>query len=102
MQLQRFGDAVAAVAEYGAPVCGEMEVWTLKSYDASYARQEIRSVSSSSPRVTAELHPKADAFDYTVTVVPIDTAEKLSTIVMIETDYPPDAPKSYPVHVRVK
>ena len=63
---------------------------------------KIRSVSSSSPRVTAELQPKADAFDYTVTVAPVDTAEKLSTIVMIETDYPPDAPKSYPVHVRVK
>jgi hypothetical protein len=63
---------------------------------------KIRSVSSSSPRVTAELHPNAEAFDYTVTVAPTDTAEKLSTIVMIETDYPPDAPKSYPVHVHVK
>jgi Protein of unknown function (DUF1573) len=63
---------------------------------------KIRSVSSSSPRVTAELHSKTDAFDYTVTVAPVDTAETLSTIVMIETDYPPDAPKSYPVHVRVK
>jgi hypothetical protein len=63
---------------------------------------KIRSVSSSSPRVSAELHPRTDASDYTVTVTPVDTAEKLSTTVMIETDYPPDAPKSYPVHVRVK
>jgi hypothetical protein len=62
----------------------------------------IRSVSSSNPRVSAQLHPKTGAFDYTVTVTPIDTAEKLSTIVMIETNYPPDAPKSYQVHVHVK
>jgi len=63
---------------------------------------KIRSVSSSSPRVSAELHPKADASDYTMTVAPVDTAEKLSTVVTIETNYPPDAPKSYPVQVRVK
>jgi Protein of unknown function (DUF1573) len=63
---------------------------------------KIRSVTSSSPRVNAELYPKSDASDYTVTVAPVDTAEKLSTIVTIQTDYPPDAPKSYPVHVRVK
>ena len=63
---------------------------------------KIRSVSSSSPRVSAELHPKAEASDYTMTVAPVDTAEKLSTVVTIETNYPPDAPKSYPVQVRVK
>jgi uncharacterized protein DUF1573 len=63
---------------------------------------KIRSISSSSPRISARLDPKADGSDYTVTVAPVDTAEKLSTTVMIETDYPPDAPKSYPVHVRVK
>jgi Protein of unknown function (DUF1573) len=63
---------------------------------------KIRSVSSSSPRVSAQLQPRTDASDYTVTVTPVDTAEKLSTTVMIETDYPSDAPKSYPVHVRVK
>ena len=63
---------------------------------------KIRSVSSSSPRVSAQLHSGTDTSDYTVTVTPVDTAEKLSTTVMIETDYPSDAPKSYPVHVRVK
>lgn len=63
---------------------------------------QIRSVSSSSPRVTAELHPRTDRSHYTMTVAPVDTAEKLSTVVTIETNYPPDAPKSYPVHVRVK
>ena len=61
---------------------------------------KIRSVTSSSPRINAQL--KTAASDYTVTVAPVDTAEKLSTTVMIQTDYPPDAPKSYPVHVRVK
>ncbi len=63
---------------------------------------KIRSVTSSSPRINAEHHPKTDASDYTVTVAPVDTAQKLSTVVTIETDYPPDAPKSYPVHVRIK
>ena len=63
---------------------------------------KIRSVSSSNPRVSAQLHSGTNTSDYTVTVTPVDTAEKLSTTVMIETDYPSDAPKSYPVHVRVK
>jgi Protein of unknown function (DUF1573) len=63
---------------------------------------KIRSVTSSSPRVTAELDPRTNGSDFNVTVAPVDTAEKLSTIVTIQTEYPPDAPKSYPVHVRVK
>jgi Protein of unknown function (DUF1573) len=63
---------------------------------------KIRSVTSSSPRVTAELDPKTNGSDFNVTVAPVDTAAKLSTVVTIQTDYPPDAPKSYPVHVRVK
>jgi hypothetical protein len=63
---------------------------------------KIRSVTSSSPRVTTQLHVNTEASDYTLTVAPADTAEKLSTVVTIETDYPPDAPKRYPLHVRVK
>jgi Protein of unknown function (DUF1573) len=62
----------------------------------------IRSVSSSSPRVSTQLHVNAEASDYTLTVAPADTAEKLSTVVTIQTDYPVDSPKSYPLHVRVK
>jgi hypothetical protein len=63
---------------------------------------KIRSVKSSSPRVNAELYPKADASGYTVAVAPVDTAEELSTVITIQTDYPTEAPKSYSVHVRVK
>jgi hypothetical protein len=63
---------------------------------------KIRSVTSSSPRINAQLYSKTDSSDDTVTVAPVDTTEKLSTTVVIQTDYPPNAPKSYPVHVRVK
>ncbi|HEY5954119.1 MAG TPA: DUF1573 domain-containing protein [Terrimicrobiaceae bacterium] len=63
---------------------------------------KIRSVSSLSPKVKARLQASTEPAGYILTVTPEDTAEKLSTTVTIETDYPPDAPKSYPVYVRVK
>ncbi len=62
----------------------------------------IRSVSSSSPRVTTQLKVKAEAADYTLIVFPSDTSEKLAATVTVETDYPRDAPKSYPVYIRIK
>jgi hypothetical protein len=62
----------------------------------------IRSVSSSNPRVRVQLEVKAEAGDYSLIVSPSDTGEKLAATVMVETDYPVDAPKSYPVYVRIK
>jgi Protein of unknown function (DUF1573) len=62
----------------------------------------IRSVSSSSPRVTTQLEIKAEGTDYTLIVSPSDTAAKLAATVTVETDYPLDAPKSYQVYIRIK
>jgi hypothetical protein len=39
---------------------------------------------------------------YALVVQPADTAQKESAELIVQTDFPPDAPRSYTVHARIK
>ncbi|HEY2344008.1 MAG TPA: DUF1573 domain-containing protein [Chthoniobacteraceae bacterium] len=60
------------------------------------------SVSSSNPRISASLQTVKAGDQYLVSIKPADTAQKESGEVNVVTDFPPEAPKSYVIHVRVK
>lgn len=62
----------------------------------------IKSVVSSNPRITATLLPRAAEEGSVVMVKPADTRQKESGAVTVQTDFPPDAPRSYTIHTRVK
>ncbi len=62
----------------------------------------VKSVKSSSPRFSASVQPVKEGDRYTVTVKPIDTSAKESAEVIVETDYPRAAPRSYRFFARIK
>lgn len=62
----------------------------------------IRSVSTSNPQIVASLSTVKPGERYTISVRPSDTSRKQSAELAIETDFPPDAPRTYNVHARVK
>jgi len=62
----------------------------------------IKNVSSSNPRIAATLAAAKPGEAATVMVTPTDTAQKESAELTVQTDFPPDAPRSYTIHARVK
>jgi hypothetical protein len=62
----------------------------------------IKSVSSSSPRLTAKLEPTKPGEPYAISVTPVDTAQKESAEISVQTDFPPDAPHTYTIWARIK
>ena len=62
----------------------------------------IKSVVSSNPRLSATLAPGGTGDASAVIVKPVDTTQKESAEVTVQTDSPPDAPRSYTIHARVK
>ena len=62
----------------------------------------VKSVTSSNPRVTAALETVKPGAQYTVTVAPADTTQKESAEISVQTDFPPDSPKIYTIHARIK
>jgi hypothetical protein len=62
----------------------------------------VKSIKSSNPKITAKLETVRAGEEYVVNVKPSDTAEKESAELTIETDFPPDSPKSYRVFARIK
>lgn len=63
---------------------------------------KVRSVLSSSPRISARLETVEPGASYTVIVQPADTAGRESAEVTVQTDFPPDAPRAYTIHARIK
>ena len=63
---------------------------------------KVRGVTSADKNFTAQLETIKAGESYVIHVKPSATAEKASTELSIETDYPPDAPKSYRAFVRIK
>ena len=62
----------------------------------------VKSVTSSNPRVTATIETATPGTQYVVTVKPADTAQKESAELTVQTDFPPDAPRAYTIHARIK
>ena len=63
---------------------------------------QIVAVASSNPRIAASLSPGKETGKYVISVSPIDTTQKESAEVFIQTNYPPEGPKAYTVQVRIK
>jgi hypothetical protein len=63
---------------------------------------KVRGVSSSDAKFSAKLETVKEGSSYLVHVKPVSTAEKASVELSIDTDYPPEAPRSYRAFVRVK
>lgn len=62
----------------------------------------VKSVTSTNPRISAKLHTDAAGQRYSLTVQPQDTASKEVAEIRVQTDFPPDAPRSYLIYARVK
>lgn len=62
----------------------------------------IKSVTSSNPRLPANLETIKAGEQYAVSVTPADTAQKESAEISVLTDFPADAPHTYVIHARVK
>jgi hypothetical protein len=62
----------------------------------------IKSVSSSNPRLTAQLQTVKDGEAYAVLVKPADTAQKEAAEISVVTDFPAAAPRTYTIHARIK
>lgn len=62
----------------------------------------VKSVTSSNPRVTATLQTVQAGERYLLTVKPADTAQKEAAQFTVQTDFPPDAPRAYTIHARIK
>jgi hypothetical protein len=62
----------------------------------------IKSVASSNPRLPATLETIKAGAAYAVSVKPADTAQKESAEISVQTDFPPDAPRTYIIHARIK
>lgn len=62
----------------------------------------IKSVTSSNPRLPATLETIKAGTAYAVSVKPADTAQKESAEITVQSDFPPDAPRTYIIHARIK
>lgn len=62
----------------------------------------IKSVTSSNPRLAATLETIKPGAAYAVSVTPADTAQKESAEISVQSDFPPDAPRTYIIHARIK
>jgi hypothetical protein len=63
---------------------------------------KVTGVKSSSPRLAANLTTAKPGEEYIVTVKPTDTSQKEAAELTIETNFPPDAPRSYRVFARIR
>ncbi len=62
----------------------------------------ITSIRSSNPRLKATLRTIEAGKHYTIEVQPTDTTQREIGQLAVQTDFPPDAPRSYTIHARVK
>lgn len=63
---------------------------------------EIKSVTSSNPRLSATVETVKAGQEYVVSVTPKDTTAKESAELTVATNFPPDAPRSYRIFARIK
>jgi hypothetical protein len=65
-------------------------------------RVRIKGVTSPNPRIVATLETIKAGEEYVVSVKPADTTQKESAEISVQTDFPPDAPRAYTIHARIK
>ena len=63
---------------------------------------QIIAVASSNPRIAATLATLKAGEKYGIDIRPVDTTKPESAEVFVQTNYPPEGPKAYTIHVRVK
>jgi hypothetical protein len=63
---------------------------------------KIKGVRTSDPSITAKLEPINPGESYKVTITPTATNAKQSVEISVDTDYPPDAPRTYLIYARIK
>ena len=63
---------------------------------------QIVAVASSNPRIAATLATLKAGEKYGINIRPADTTKAESAEVFVQTNYPPEGPKAYTIHVRVK
>jgi hypothetical protein len=78
------------------------EAKTVELTAAHPSAMKITSVTSSSPRIHVVLLPEEKGASRFLRIEPADTTRKEIAQVTVQTDFPPDAPKSYVIHARVK
>ena len=62
----------------------------------------ITSIRSSNPRLKATLRTIEAGKHFAIEVQPADTTQREIAQLAVQTDFPPDAPRSYTIHARVK
>jgi Protein of unknown function (DUF1573) len=62
----------------------------------------VKSVTSSNPRLSATLKTNKPGEEYALSVRPADTAQRETAELIVQTDYPPDAPRAFTIHARIK
>jgi hypothetical protein len=79
----------------------EPEVKTVQLSANGYPVQ-VKSVTSSNPRITATVEAQKPGEEYIVSIKPVGTAQKESAEINVLTDFPTDAPRTYTIHARIK
>lgn len=62
----------------------------------------VKGVTSSNPRVTVKLETVKEGAEYALMVRPADTTRKETAELIVQTDFPPDAPTACKIFARVK
>jgi hypothetical protein len=62
----------------------------------------VKSVSSTNPRISARLETTTPGQRYSLSILPQDTVSKEVAEIRVQTDFPPDAPRSYLIYARIK
>ncbi|RYD65244.1 MAG: DUF1573 domain-containing protein [Verrucomicrobiaceae bacterium] len=63
---------------------------------------KVKGVTSNNPRVTAALQTVKAGEQYVIAVKAADTTLRESAEIQVATDFPPDAPRTYTIHARIK
>ena len=63
---------------------------------------KVKAVTSTNPRIAVRLETVAPGQRYDLHIQPQSTAEKEVAEIRVETDFPPDAPRSYLIYARIK
>ena len=70
--------------------------------EAGHHFDKVTAVASTNPRIAATLAPVKEGEKYAVNIRPTDTTQPETAEVFVQTDFPPEGPKAYTIHVRVK
>ena len=82
----------------GQPAAAQEVVLTA----AAGKKVRVTGATCSNPRFSARVEQLEEGARYRVIVQPADTSQRDSADLVVQTDFPPTAPKSYTLHARIK